>query len=155
MRQWELIGITDSQPEWTPPRATDVDRVLLAAADRSVFFWTTDAAMRLRTVTESAAENIGRTTEECEGRYLAELVGPEGIALLEAHVTALNGRTATFTLKVDRGTVRCRVAPTKDTTGDVVGTFCLAVSWDDVDLRDRRPSVVDLRERRSSDAGTA
>ena len=98
--------------------------------------------MRLRTVTGSAAENIGRTTEECEGRYLAELVGPEGIALLEAHVTALAGRTATFTLRVEHGTVRCRVAPTKDGTGKVVGTFCLAVSWDDVDLRERRPSDV-------------
>ena|SRR2546425_5104132 len=141
MRQWELIGITDSQPAWTPPRATDVDRVLLAAADRSVFFWTTDSAMRLRTVTAAAAENIGRTTQECEGRSLAELVGPEGIAVLEAHVTALNGRTATFTLKVEHGRVRCRVAPTKDANGDVVGTFCLAVSWEDVDLREHRPST--------------
>jgi PAS domain-containing protein len=141
MRQWELIGITDSQPEWTPPRATDVDRVLLAAADRSVFFWTTDSAMRLRTVTAAAAENIGRTTQECEGRSLADLMGPEGLAVLEAHFTALNGRTATFTLKVERGRVRCRVAPTKDANGDVVGTFCLAVSWEDVDLREHRPST--------------
>ncbi|MBA3690850.1 MAG: hypothetical protein H0W82_05495 [Actinobacteria bacterium] len=22
MRQWELFGITDSQPAWTPPKAT-------------------------------------------------------------------------------------------------------------------------------------
>ena len=140
MRQWELIGITDTVPEWTPPRATDVDRILRDAADRSVFFWTTDAGMRLRTVTEAAAEHLGRTAAECEGRDLAELVG-EGGAVIDAHVAALNGRTATFTLKVERGTVRCRVAPTKETDGRVIGTFCLAVSWD-VDLSEPVPSRV-------------
>ena len=25
MRQWELFGITDSQPAWTPPRKAEVE----------------------------------------------------------------------------------------------------------------------------------
>lgn len=29
MRQWELFGITDSQPAWTPPKAAESDRIRL------------------------------------------------------------------------------------------------------------------------------
>ena len=61
--------------------------------------------------------------------------GPN-LALLDAHVAALNGETAEFTLEGTRATVRCQVAPTHYAMERVTGTFCLAVSVERVDLRD-------------------
>ena len=139
MRQWELIGITDTMPAWTPPRAAGFDTMVQTVVDSSVFFWTTDAGLHLLTVTEAAAEHLGRSPRECEGHHLAELVGGDGAGeVLEAHVAALNGRTSMCCLDVEQGTVCCRVAPTKDANGDVIGTYCLAVSWN-VDLSERGP----------------
>lgn len=140
MRQWELIGITDQVPAPPPPtrRFVGSDTVGRAAGGRPVFFWTTDTALRLRTVTGAAAEVIGQPFARCEGRDLLGLFGMEGsnLAILEAHVAALGGDTAGFTLHGARGTVRCEVAPTHDALDRVIGTFCLAVEVLDVDLRD-------------------
>lgn len=140
MRQWELIGITDQVPVPPPParRFAGIDTVKRAAEGRPVFFWTTDTALRLRTVTGAAAEMIGLPFGKCEGRDLLALFGMEGpnLAILEAHVAALGGDTAEFTLHGARGTVRCEVAPTHDALDRVIGTFCLALEVEDVDLRD-------------------
>ena len=105
---------------------------------RPVFFWTTDTALRMRTVTGAAAEVIGVPFSKCEGRDLLAIFGMEGrnLAILEAHVAALEGDTVAFTLYGDRGTVRCEVAPTHDAIDRVIGTFCLALEVEDVDLRD-------------------
>jgi hypothetical protein len=73
-----------------------------------------------------------------EGRDLIAIFGMEGpnLALLDAHVAALNGETAAFTLEGARATVRCRVAPTHDALDRVIGTFCLATKVERVDLRE-------------------
>ena len=73
-----------------------------------------------------------------EGRDLIAVFGMEGpnLALLDAHVAALNGETAEFTLEGARATVRCRVAPTHDAVDRVIGTFCLATKVERVDLRE-------------------
>ena len=62
MRQWELIGITDAQPVWAPPRRQDkgqgiveLDKVLREVASSSVFFWTTAVAM----VADAARDLMG------------------------------------------------------------------------------------------------
>jgi hypothetical protein len=140
MRQWELIGITDQAPTPAPParRFVDIDTARGACEGRPVFFWTTDTALRMRTVTGAAAEMIGINHSKCEGRDLLALFGMEGenLAILEAHVAALGGDTVEFILHGDRGTVRCEVSPTHDADDHVIGTFCLALEVQDVDLRD-------------------
>jgi hypothetical protein len=140
MRQWELIGITDQVPTPAPParRFVDIDTVSQGIDGRPVFFWTTDTALRMRTVTGAAAEVIGVPLAKCEGRDLLAIFGMEGanLAILEAHVAALGGDTVEFTLFGDRGTVRCGVSPTHDAMDRVIGTFCLALEVEDVDLRD-------------------
>jgi PAS domain-containing protein len=143
MRQWELIGITDTvATPPAPPRtrfagAASIDAV---AEGRPVFFWTTDTALRLRTVTGAATEAIGLPCTKTEGRDLISVFGMEGpnLALLDAHVAALNGETAEFTLEGSRATVRCQVSPTHDALERITGTFCLAVHIEKVDLRDTR-----------------
>jgi hypothetical protein len=138
MRQWELIGITD-QAGQAPARTRGFDStVRVAAPGRPVFFWTTDTALRLRSVTPAATQAIGLPYSECEGLDLLTIFGMEGpnLAILEAHIVALGGDATEFMLYGARATVRCRVAPTHDALDDVTGTFCLAVEVEDVDLRD-------------------
>lgn len=144
MRQWELIGITDGVPGWVPParpHQVDLEQVLREVAGSSVFFWTTDATLRMRTVTPAAAELLGCTPESSEGRDLLEVVGSEGesLPILEAHVSALYGETTTFILRGAGQSVRCRVAPTRDASGHVIGTFCLAVTREILEPDVQRP----------------
>ncbi|MDH5224384.1 MAG: hypothetical protein OEW66_09055 [Actinomycetota bacterium] len=143
MRQWELIGITDTVqlPQAPPPprsRFSNAETIGVAADGRPVFFWSTDTALRVRTVTGAATEVVGMPRSKVEGRDLIAVFGMEGpnLALLDAHVAALNGETASFTLEGARATVRCEVAPTHDALDRVIGTFCLATKVEQVDLRE-------------------
>ncbi|HJR98476.1 MAG TPA: hypothetical protein VJ979_11285 [Actinomycetota bacterium] len=149
MRQWELIGITDTVPlpqAPPPPRSRFVNAQSIGAVGegRPVFFWSTDTALRVRTVTGAATEAIGLSRSKVEGRDLIAVFGMEGpnLALLDAHVAALNGETASFTLEGARATVRCRVAPTHDALDRVIGTFCLATEVQLVDLREVSTAAV-------------
>ena len=143
MRQWELIGITDTvpTPQAPPPprsRFATAETIGAAAEGRPVFFWSTDTALRVRTVTGAATEAIGLPRSKVEGRDMIAVFGMEGpnLALLDAHVAALNGETASFTLEGARATVRCQVGPTHDSLDRVIGTFCLATKVERVDLRE-------------------
>ena len=138
MRQWELIGITD-QAGVAPAQARRfTSTVRVAAPGRPVFFWSTDTALRLSSVTPAATQAIGLPFSECEGLDLLTIFGMEGenLAILEAHIVALGGDATEFMLYGQRATVRCRVSPTHDALDNVTGTFCLAVEVEDVDLRD-------------------
>jgi hypothetical protein len=147
MRQWELIGITDQVPFVTtqpvPRQAPDV--FVGPTSDEPVFFWTTDGALRLQSVSTAAAEVIGRSVGMCTGRDLLEIFGLEGpnAGLLDAHIVALGGDGATFALNGDRVSVRCRVGPVSDGLGRPSGTYCVAMRIEGVDLRDEsdRPAV--------------
>jgi PAS domain-containing protein len=144
MRQWELFGITDTvpipqAPAAPPPphsRFSSAATMEAAAEGRPVFFWSTDTALRVRTVTGAASEVVGLPRSKVEGRDLIAVFGMDGpnLELLDAHVAALNGETASFTLEGDRVTVRCRVAPTHDALDRVIGTFCLATRVERVDV---------------------
>jgi PAS domain-containing protein len=147
MRQWELIGITDQVPVMTQPVPRPVAHIVAAepTADEPVFFWTTDGALRLLSVSDAAARVIGRPADACRGRDLLEVFGLEGpnATVLDAHIAALAGDAATFTLKGDRISVRCRVGPVTDGLGKASGTYCVATHIDDVDVREEmeRPAV--------------
>jgi PAS domain-containing protein len=146
MRQWELIGITDQVPVMTQPVPHPASRPTVEpSADEPVFFWTTDGALRLQSVSDAAAQVIGRSADACRGRDLLEIFGLEGpnASLLDAHIAALGGDTAMFALKGDRVSVRCRVGPVTDGLGKAAGTYCVAMHIDDVDLREHaeRPAV--------------
>jgi hypothetical protein len=124
MRQWELIGITDTV-EWTPPRR-DPDP---ADSGKPAVLWVTDGSLRLRNVTKVAADHLGVHAKFLEGREVLDAFGMEGdcLPVLEAHASALTGEVVTFTLPGSEGKMRCRVAPTHDAGEHIVGTFCIAI----------------------------
>jgi PAS domain-containing protein len=130
MRQWELFGITDSERPSAPRQRKHVriDDPSPVSAQRSMFFWSTDQTLRLRTVSEAAAQALGRSADWCEGRDLVDMFGDVGpdLAAIEAHAQALSGEETTFTLRGKRGAVRCLVSPMHDGDGGIIGTFCLA-----------------------------
>jgi hypothetical protein len=139
MRQWELIGITDHAPlmAQSKPRPSPSVRVE-PSVEQPVFFWTTDGALRLQSVSDAAADVIGRPVGMCTGRDLLELFGLEGpnAGLLDAHIAALGGESATFALEGDRVSVRCRVGPVTDGRGKSSGTYCVAMRVEGIDVRD-------------------
>lgn len=126
MRQWELIGITDAEPMWSPPEWVQDEPE--EEETRWTFFWSTDTALSFRTVSEAAGDLLGVDAAWCEGRDILAVFGIEGtnLAILEAHTEALEGGEGSFTLEGKSGRVRCRVAPTHAGDGRVIGTFCLA-----------------------------
>jgi hypothetical protein len=112
MRQWELIGITDTV-DWTPPR-----REPAPAEDEG----------HLRGVSWAASQHLGIHPRFLDGRELLDAFGMEGenLPILEAHAAALTGKTVTFSLRGVEGRMWCRVAPTHDAGEHIVGTFCIA-----------------------------
>ncbi|MGZ8642136.1 MAG: hypothetical protein ACXWYF_11915, partial [Actinomycetota bacterium] len=141
-----LIGITDHVPVMSQPVPHPVSPVFAEpTSDEPVFFWTTDGALRLQSVSDAAADVIGWPAAACQGRDLLEIFGLEGpnASVLDAHIAALGGDAATFSLKGDRVSVRCRVGPVTDGLGKSSGTYCVAMHIDDVDVRDAtdRPAV--------------
>jgi hypothetical protein len=122
MRQWELIGITDTV-DWTPPRREP------QPSGKAAVLWMTDGSLRLRNVTKAASEHLGVHAKFLEGREVLDAFGMEGDSLpvLEAHASALTGEVVTFALPGSEGKMRCRVAPTHDAGEHIVGTFCIAI----------------------------
>jgi hypothetical protein len=86
------------------------------------FFWTTDEDLRLRTLSDAAAAILRIDPSWCEGREVADLFEGTNLSVVEAHVAALEGRAAGFTL----GATACRVAPVRANDGTVIGTCCIA-----------------------------
>lgn len=139
MRQWELIGITDGDRFATPPTPSPSpsDPAPLAI-DEHEFFWATDTALRIRVMSEAAANVLGWPSDRCLGQDLLSLFGLGGpnFDVVSAHVTALGGEPDTFVLDGSRATVRCWVEPVHDETGRLSGTRCLAIAMESVDVRD-------------------
>jgi hypothetical protein len=135
MRGWELVGITDVEPWWVPPFEQEA-----ADVRGGTFFWSTDAALRFRSVSDAAAFLLGADAAWCEGQDVLAMLGVEGtnLAILEAHCEALNGREGRFALEGPTGFVQCRVEPSHAGDGRVIGTFCLALPDDDEPLAARR-----------------
>jgi PAS domain-containing protein len=157
MRQWELFGITDSEPDWTPRRIDgDNEATPGHARDRAVkrssehpgngstYLWSTDASLRMRAVSPAGAAYLGRDPEWCEGRELLDVFGMEGpnLAILEAHVAALSDEEGHCTLRGNLETVRCRVAPMHGDDGRVNGTFCIALPDPASEAAERRHATV-------------
>lgn len=126
MRQWELIGITDTADP-TPPRREPAPSE--SEGRLPAVMWTTDGSLRLRGVSWAASQHLGIHPRFLDGRELLDAFGMEGDSLpvLEAHAAALTGETVTFSLRGVDGRIWCRVAPTHDACEDIVGTFCIAV----------------------------
>ncbi|MGH7426430.1 MAG: hypothetical protein ACREJP_09720, partial [Candidatus Methylomirabilales bacterium] len=106
MRQWELIGITDTV-DWAPARCDP------APADEQGHFpavlWTTDGSLRLRGVSWVASQHLGIHPRFLDGRELLDAFGMEGesLSILEAHAAALTGETVTFSLPGIEGRMWC------------------------------------------------
>ncbi len=134
MRQWELIGITDTM-EWTPPRREPRRPETSEVGRLPAVLWTTDGSLRLRGVSRTASAHLGIHPRFLEGRELLDAFGMEGDSLpvLEAHAAALTGETVTFSLRGVEGRMWCRVAPTHDAGEQIVGTFCIATGPADDD----------------------
>jgi hypothetical protein len=137
MRQWELFGITDTIPAWTPPKkeperpapldpAAKIDRTIEMDRFPSVL-WTTDASLRFTSSPgKSRVADIAGSPDVFDAFEIDDDV-------VEAHIGALKGGALSFDL--DRGgrPIRCWVSPVRASDGRVCGTICVGLELD-VDL---------------------
>ncbi|HEY7400553.1 MAG TPA: hypothetical protein VH989_06630 [Actinomycetota bacterium] len=134
MRQWELFGITDTVPAWTPPKkeperpaplepAATARRVVGTDRFPSVL-WTTDAALRFTSVpgTSRIGELVGSPD-------IFDAFGIDG-DVVEAHLQALDGGASSFELDGDALPLRCWVSPVRASDGTVCGTICVGLELD-------------------------
>jgi hypothetical protein len=128
MRQWELFGITDDQPTWTPPKRepaaepeTREEPAVLGAFP--TVLWTTDATLRF--TSSPAHSTLGLPA----GTDLLEVFGleGEGAIVIDAHVQALSGTAATFALLRGGKDLRAWVSPVRASDGQVCGTICVGI----------------------------
>lgn len=129
MRQWELFGITDQEPSWTPPKRDPAPEVPTAVEEPAVLgafptiLWTTDATLRFRS--SPAHATLGLPA----GSDLLEVFGleGEGALIVDAHVQALSGVAATFALEREGRDLRAWVSPVRSSDGQVCGTICVGI----------------------------
>lgn len=137
MRQWELVGITDR--EWIPPKepapsASPEDATVQRrdglddARPLPEVLWSTDAALRITSAAGATASLLGFPIP-LDGLSLLEVFGLEGTGagVVAAHVEALCGRQAAFTVDLDDSTIRCRAVPLRGDEDTVAGTICVGI----------------------------
>lgn len=115
MRQWNVAG-TGREMGWPAPPSDP------GPVAGWTFFWTTDDGLRLRTLSDAAAAVLRVSPDWCEGRDVADLFEGTNLSVVEAHLSALEGRPAGFSL----GSIACRVTPVRSSAGLVLGTCCVA-----------------------------
>ena len=114
MRQWNVPG-TGRAWDAAPPADT-------GPVGGWTFFWTTDDDLRLRTLSDAAAEVLRVHPAWCEGREVSDLFEGTNLSVVEAHLSALEGTPAGFSL----GSIACRVTPVRANGGRILGTCCVA-----------------------------
>jgi hypothetical protein len=134
MRQWDLIGITDSVPTWAPPKLRPSEPPLDPAAgieppvvvDLFPFtLWSTDAALRF-----TSTPGIGRVGLRAGSTDVLVAFGPDETDAVDAHICALGGTPSNFDLHRNGRMFRCRVSPVWANDGEACGTICVGLELD-------------------------
>ncbi len=103
---------------------TENDRALRLLIERTpAVLWTTDASLRLRTVSGAPLRSLH--AEHLVGRSVADVVdeGPSASSAVLAHHRALEGEAVTFDARVARRRFRCHVEPLRDENGAIAGVI--------------------------------
>jgi PAS fold len=144
MKQWELRGITVDMSDAgeMPVRAgAGLDPLRILVNQVPALFWTTDADLVLTSSLGAEFEKLGMGPNQLVGTSLSELFETDGDGdLIEAHHHALAGSSVRFGASWARRSFRARVAPLRDSSDQVIGTICVAVS-DEEGLREQEYSA--------------
>ena len=144
MKQWELRGITVGMSDAgdVPVRAGEgLDPLRILVNQVPALFWTTDAALVMTSSLGAEFEKLGLGPNQLVGTSLSDLFETDGGGeLIEAHRRALAGSSVRFEASWARRSFRARVAPLRDSSDQVIGTICVAVS-DEEGLREQEYSA--------------
>jgi PAS domain-containing protein len=131
VRQWELRGVTldvsdKRRQSEVPVRTEETIRILVDQLP--AVFWTTDEELRFTSSLGTGLASLGLGPNQLVGISLPEFFEAEPKApAIEAHRQALEGRSVGFELEWGGRSMRCRVAPLRDTRAVVIGTICVAM----------------------------
>jgi PAS fold len=135
MKQWELRGVTvdrGSVGEGLAGGGNDLDPLRILVNQVPALFWTTDADLVLTSSLGAEFERLGLGPNQLVGTSLGELFESEKDGdMIGAHERALAGSSVQFAAQWARRSFRARVAPLRDSGGQVIGTICVAVSHEE------------------------
>lgn len=132
MKQWDIRGVTvdlaDSSPH--PVVVREPDPSPRALVDQfPAIFWTTDCKLRFTSSLGQGLARMGLGPNQMVGTTVSELFEADAPSspAISAHERALRGLSGGFWLDWDGREFRCRVAPLRDGSTEVIGTICVAV----------------------------
>lgn len=146
MKQWELRGFTVEAGDGNSGQqrgATGLDPLRILVNQVPALFWTTDADLVLTSSLGAEFERLGLGPNQLVGTALVDLFETdEDDELIEAHEFALAGSSVRFAASWDRSPFRARVAPLRDSSGQVIGTICVAVIEEESLMQQRPPATL-------------
>ncbi|TMK85264.1 MAG: hypothetical protein E6G44_07645 [Actinobacteria bacterium] len=149
MKQWELRGITVTADRQADGPVDAMDPLRILVNQLPALFWTTDPDLVLTSSLGAELDRLGLGPNQLVGARLAELFEmPEDAELIDAHREALAGGSVRFQARWGGRAIRARVAPLRDSGGQVIGTICVA-------LEDEVDTPVTARSPRRAVAGAA
>jgi PAS domain-containing protein len=153
MKQWELRGVTvdrEGAGERSVRSGDGLDPLRILMNQVPALFWTTDADLVLTSSLGAEFERLGLGPNQLVGTALAQLFESEKDGdLIRAHHRALAGSSVQFGASWARRSFRARVAPLRDSDGQVIGTICVAVSGEETRL-DHEASITVMKPARAS-----
>ena len=113
----------DNASHYRESRETEARYRLLAAQTPAVQ-WTTDLDLRITMMVGNGLAETGKRPEQMIGMRIEELL-PAGDVGVEAHRTALSGKSASFQNTFGGRRFECYCEPLRDEQGGVIGTVCI------------------------------
>jgi PAS domain-containing protein len=136
MTDWDLRAVTMDRPATSldsdGPRSTQSFRVV---DQIPAVLWTTDQDLVFTSSLGSRLDGLGLGPDQLVGTALADLFETDDYddEPVQAHRRALNGESVTFQIRWVDHRYRARVAPLRDSIGQVIGTICVA--FDETEVR--------------------
>jgi hypothetical protein len=132
MRQWELQRITDREIPLVAGRERRDRRERpeprLMPERFPIVLWTTDVCLGFTAAPPPGTLSIDIPLDPSDGDLFDLFAADDaGIQVVEAHLGALRGESAEFTLSDRNRVLRCLVSPLPDDGGRTVGTLCIAL----------------------------
>ena len=124
MKQWELRRVTVDRNGDPQPPAMGSIRVLWDQIP--AVLWTTDSDLILTSSLGSRLARTGVGPNQLAGTPLSVLCGADDEPI-RAHRRALRGESVAFGIIWTDGGYRARVGPLRDSSGQIIGTVCVAL----------------------------
>jgi len=129
MRQWELSRVTDrSEPLVAGRERRERGDARLVPERFPMVLWTTDVCLGFTSSPPPGTLSIDVPLDPSDGDLFDLFAADDdGAPIVEAHLAAVRGGSAEFTLRDGDRVLRCLVSSLPNDEGRTIGTLCIAL----------------------------